>query len=66
MTTGNSQTHECSLCMYVASHDFKTKYWADETYGHNILLLLIGWDYPNFKAWIKNILYHSPIPISFF
>lgn len=50
MTTGNSQIHECSLCVYVAFHDSEAKYRTDETYGHNILLLLIGWDYPAFKG----------------
>lgn len=42
MTTGNSQILECSPHVYVASYDFETKYWTDETYGHNILLLLIS------------------------
>lgn len=39
-----------AACVYVASYDFKAKYWTDETYGHNTVLLLTGWDYPNFKG----------------
>lgn len=40
----------CRLCVYVASYDFKTKYWTDETYGHDIILLLMGGNYPNLKG----------------